>query len=208
LESAIPVRFVRNRVIGDANRDLVLAVAAGAAVTIDRIHGQVVAQRFNDDDGWRLRGYAVPILFPHVGDLPWTAIADLRRKREMARFRAVLREVETEAMAEAANGDIEAAAHHAYERHLAAAVGKLEGMIGPARRAVTGLIIGGGASSVAAPDSSPWASLAQGAFWQERRWAPYRPPSSTSVRWSAGADPGDGYRYTSGSLHSVCRADR
>lgn len=155
LESAIPIPFVRNLVIGNANRDLVLAVAAGAAVTIDRLHGQVVAQRFNDDGGWKLRGYAVPILFPHVGDLPWTTIADLRREREMVRFRAVLREVETEAMAEAANGDIEAAAHHAYERHLAAAVPKLEGIIGPTRRAVAGLLIGGGTgfatSGIAAP---------------------------------------------------------
>lgn len=50
LESAIPVRFVRNLVIDNANRDLVLAVAAGAAVTIDRLHNQVVAQRSAMDD--------------------------------------------------------------------------------------------------------------------------------------------------------------
>jgi hypothetical protein len=145
LESAIPVRFVRNLVIDDANRDLALAVAAGAAVTIDRLHGQVVAQRFNDDNGgWRLRGYAVPILFPHVGDLQWTTIADLRREPEIARFRAVLRQVEDEAMDEAASGDIQAAAHHAYENHLAAANAKLDGILGPARRAAIGLVIGAG----------------------------------------------------------------
>ena len=67
LERAIPVRFVRNAVIKSANRDLVLGLASGSAVTVDTFHSQVIAQRFKDDDGWRLRGYGVPILLPMVG---------------------------------------------------------------------------------------------------------------------------------------------
>ena len=120
----------------------------GCAVTVDPLHLQVVAQRFNDDDSWRLRCYAVPIPFPQVGDLPWEVISDLRRDRNIARFRAVLRGVEEEATAEAAGGDIEAAASHAYRRHLAAAVGRLDGIgSGALRSAVALIVIGGAAGS-------------------------------------------------------------
>lgn len=143
LERAIPVRFVRDAVIKSANRDLVLGVANGSAVTVDPLHQQVVAQRFKDDEGWRLRGYAVPILLPQVGDWRWDAVAELRRDRHVARFRAVLREVEEEATAEAVGGDIEAAVHHAYERHLAAAAGGLENLGAIAHRALRGFVIGG-----------------------------------------------------------------
>jgi len=76
--------------------------------------------------------------------LPWGAIADLRREPNIARFRAVLREVEDEAAAEASGGDAEAAAHHAYENHLASAADRLEGIAGPAGRAATGFMVGSG----------------------------------------------------------------
>jgi hypothetical protein len=114
LERVMPVRFVRNTVIKNVNRDLALATASGFAAAIDPFHQRVVAQRFNDD-GWKMRGYAVPVIFPAVGDWSWSAIADLRCHRNMVRFRAVLREVEDEAAAEAASGDIEMAVHHGYE---------------------------------------------------------------------------------------------
>jgi hypothetical protein len=130
LEQAIPGQFIRGAVIGNANRDLVLAAVSGCAVTSDPLHQQVVAQRFKDDAGWHLRGYSVPFLFPHAGELPWESIADLRRERHMARYRGVLQEVEQEAAAEAGGGDLETAAHHAYERHLAAASGSLESVGG------------------------------------------------------------------------------
>jgi hypothetical protein len=143
LERAIPVKFVRDTVIKSANRDLVLGVASGCAVTADRLHSQVVAQRFNDDDIWGLRGYAVPILFPWVGDLPWEEIADLRRDKNMARFRAELRQVEEEATAEAADGDIEAAAEHAYRRHLAGYPETLPSVGAITHRTLTGFVIGG-----------------------------------------------------------------
>jgi hypothetical protein len=143
LKRAIPIQFVRSTVIDSANRDLVLGVASGSAVSVDPLHLQVVEQRFKDDGGWRLRGFTVPFLFPYVGDLPWEAIADLRKDQNISRFRAILRDVEEEAAAEAAGGDIEMAAHHAYERHLAGAVGSLEGIGDIAHRALTGFVIGG-----------------------------------------------------------------
>lgn len=84
----------------------------------------MVTQRFKDDEGWRLHGYVVPMVIPQAEALPWGTIADLRHDRNMTQFRSVLREVEDEATTGAAGGHIEAAAHHAYERHLADATGK------------------------------------------------------------------------------------
>lgn len=91
-------------------------------------------------------------------------VADLRREREIARFRAVLWEVEEEATAEAASGDTEAAAHHAYERHLATAVGKLEGIAGPVRRVVAGFVIGGSAGFATTGIAGPGGILAGAAL--------------------------------------------
>ena len=142
LRRAVPVPFVRTEVIKSANRDLALA-AAGFAVTVDPLHLQVAAQRFNDDQNWKFRGFTVPILFPQVGDLPWEAIADLRRDKNMARFRAELRKVEQEATAEAADGDIEAAAQHAYRRRLAGYPESLPSVGAIAHRTLTGFVIGG-----------------------------------------------------------------
>ncbi|MGO8896695.1 MAG: hypothetical protein ACLQB1_44420 [Streptosporangiaceae bacterium] len=118
LERAISERLLRGAVIKNTNHDLVIAAASHVAATVDTFHAEVAAQRFNDDESWRLRGYAVPIIFPNVGYLPWEAIADFRRDRGMARFREVLREVEQQATAEAADGDIEAAANRIYRRRL------------------------------------------------------------------------------------------
>jgi hypothetical protein len=155
LERAIPVQFVRDTVINSANRDLVLAAAAGCAAALDPLHLQVVAQRFKDDTGWRLRGYSVPVIFPQVGELPWEAIADLRRDRNMARFRSVLREVEQETAAEAAGGDVEKAARDAYMRHLADASGRLEGVGVAVRKTVTGIVISGATGAAALPIPGP-----------------------------------------------------
>jgi hypothetical protein len=142
LQRAIPIEFVRGEVIKSTNRDLAFAAAARVAVTLDPLHQQVAAQRFNDD-GWGLSGYAVPLLFPWVGNLPWEAIVELRRDKSLARFRAELREVEEEAIAEAASGDIRAAAEHAYRRHLVGISETLPSAGGIAHRSLTGFVIGG-----------------------------------------------------------------
>jgi hypothetical protein len=130
-------------VIKNTNHDLVIASASRVAATVDTFHAQVAAQRFNDDGSWKLRGYVVPIVFPHVGDLPWEAIADFRRDRGMVRFREILREVEQETTAEAADGDIEAVANRIYRRRLADASEAIDtvGTIG--HKTLTGFVIGG-----------------------------------------------------------------
>lgn len=147
---------MRETIIKSANRDLVLAATAGVSVTTDRLHAQVVAQRFNDQQGWNLQGYAIPLLFPQAGELPWEAIADLRRDRNMARFRAVLREVEEEATAEAAGGDVKAAALHAYMRHLAGASGRLDGIGSSVRRTGIEIVVSGAIGAATLPIQGPW----------------------------------------------------
>jgi len=143
LERAIPERFLRGAMIKNTNHDLVIATAGQIAATVDTFHAQVAAQRFNDDESWRLRGYAVPIIFPNVGDLPWEAIADFRRDRGMARFREVLREVEQQATAEAADGDIEAAANRVYRQRLVEASEGIDTLGTISHKTLTGFVIGG-----------------------------------------------------------------
>jgi hypothetical protein len=143
LERAIPEQFKRAAVIANTDRDLGFAAEHGLAVSTDLLHGRVVAQRFSDDAGWAMQGFAVPILFPEVGDWPWEDIKDLRRDRNMASFRAILREVEQEAAADAAaGGDAEAAAHRAYRRHLADAQEAVESIGAVAHKTLRGFVIG------------------------------------------------------------------
>jgi hypothetical protein len=150
LERAIPVGYVRDTVIKNVNRDLALGTAAGFTVTIDPFHQRVVAQRFSDDAGWNIRGFTVPILFPDIGGWQWEAVAELRRDRNMIAFRAMLREVEAEALAEAAGGDIERAAHRAYERFTEKS-SPVERIAEPIKRTIGGLLISGAAGAAASP---------------------------------------------------------
>jgi hypothetical protein len=83
-----------------------MATAAGCTVTTDGLHAQVVAHRFGEDAGWKLRGYSIPFLFPEIGDWSWQEVGELRGRRNMARFRAVLREIEQVAVAETGTGGI------------------------------------------------------------------------------------------------------
>lgn len=154
LRQAIPVPFVRDTVIGNVNHDQAYAASSGFDLTIDSFHQRVVTQRFSDETGWRVHGYIVPIIIPEVGRLPWQVIADLRHDRNMVRFRAVLKEVEEEALAEAAGGDIEAAAHHVYERHLERAT-PVEGISVPVGHTAGGLLI----SATAGVATSPIAGM-------------------------------------------------
>ena len=151
LERAIPERFVRNAVIKQANRDLGFGAQYGLAVSMDPLHHQVVAQRFEDDDNWKLFGFAVPILFPRVAEWSWEDIADLRRDPEMSRLRRILREVEEEAAVESAGGDIESAAHHVYERHMAAASGTVDSLGAVVGKTGASIVISGITSAAVLP---------------------------------------------------------
>jgi hypothetical protein len=143
LQRVAPDKLVRDAIIKNANRDLGFATQYGLSVSVDSLHAQVITQRFRDDNGWKLQGFAVPILFPDIRDWPWDAVADLRRDRHMARFRAILREVEQEATSEAVGGDIEAAVQCAYRRHLVDAQGAVDSIGAVAHTTLKGFVIGG-----------------------------------------------------------------
>jgi len=154
LRRALPEQFVRDTVISAANRDLVLAATAGVAASFDPLHLQVVEQRFRDDQGWKLRGFAVPILFPAVGKLPWEDIRDLRAHKQMADFRKVLREVEDETSSAAASGgDYEEVTNRVYRKHLAD--DKLDSVGGLVKRTSVGLVIGGSTGFVTSGITGP-----------------------------------------------------
>ncbi|WP_457112074.1 hypothetical protein [Marmoricola sp. URHA0025 HA25] len=84
------------------------------------------------------------MIVPTVADLGWQDVADLRRHPGMAAFREVLRDVEQQALDEAAGGDLEAAAHHAFERYIVsgAVIGKKR-VGGLVKTHLAGLFIGG-----------------------------------------------------------------
>lgn len=192
LERAIPGRFVRDAVIKNADNDLAVATAAECTMTMDGLHSQVIARRFGDEQDWQLRGYSIPILFPQIGDWTWQDIADLRGDSNMARFRAVMREVETAAADEAAGGDLEAAAHHAYERHLADAVPALARISWVAKNTTVGFVIGGIAGFLTMGITGPGGPLAGAALGVGPRRcsrSPRRTPPAEGARLGGSRQP-------------------
>jgi hypothetical protein len=103
LVEALPVRFVRSRVIDDANEDLGVGLANGTAVSADRLHQRVMFKRFEEDSGWQF-GFAIGIVLPQVTELPWDAISELRRHRDIEYLRQTLREVEAETLSSLGSG--------------------------------------------------------------------------------------------------------
>jgi hypothetical protein len=146
LRKAIPEDFVRSRIVQSANRDLVLALGSGCAASQDNLHANVVSRRFEDSHAeWRLTGYALPIVVPSVAGLGWEDIARLRREKGLQQLRGILQEVEGETADVAVRGgDLERAVHHAVEKRLTIAGGKVDSLLGTAKRTALGLVIGVG----------------------------------------------------------------
>lgn len=98
LASAVPARFARSLIISHANTDLARAALSGVAVMQDATHRQVVSSRLDSATSWQPVGFAVPLLAPRVATLPWSDIASLRADKAMRSYRAMLRELEAEAL--------------------------------------------------------------------------------------------------------------
>jgi hypothetical protein len=112
------------------------------------MHSQVVTRRFQDEAGWRTEGYALPIVLPQVAGLPWDAIVEIRRDPNIARFRAMLREVEDEVAERAPAEGLRRAVDRVYMRVLGEAAGRMEGMTAPVLRALQVLVFGFGGGLV------------------------------------------------------------
>jgi hypothetical protein len=148
LESVEPIDRIRNVIIENANRDLAAATVGGIAAAVDSTHAQVVTRRFQDEEGWRTEGYALPIVLPRVASLPWEAIVDIRRDPNILRFRAKLREVETEVGQRAPTEGLRSAVDRVYIRELGRAAGRVEGVMPPVLRASQVVVFGFGGGLV------------------------------------------------------------
>jgi hypothetical protein len=78
----------------------------------------------------------------------------------MKAFRSILRTVETEALNEAEGGDLEAAVHHVYERHLGNALGQLDALAVVVERQARGFIVGSAIGVITAGITGPLGVLA------------------------------------------------
>jgi hypothetical protein len=148
LQAAEPVARIRNVLIENANRDVALATLEGFSTAVDSLHAQVVTRRFQDVDGWRTEGYALPIILPNVANLSWEEIVEIRRDRNVARFRAVLHEVEAEVALRAPTEGLQSAVRRVYMRRLGEAAARVEGLTGPALRAALVAVFGYGSGMV------------------------------------------------------------
>lgn len=157
LERMMPDRAVRSGVIEAINQDLVVAASNGAACSIDSFHARVFNARIDPESNWNIVAFALPILSPRVEQLPWEAIADIRRDRHIKAYRKVMLEIETEAAELVrASGDLEEAVHRLYHRRAQTASERL-GAKSFVKSELVGLVLGaaGGAltSGIAGPAS-------------------------------------------------------
>lgn len=161
LAARFPAHFVRSRIITDTNLDLATAAAAGWMLSADPLHSEVFSSRLGDEDGWQLKGFALPFLVPAVGDLPWDAIADIRRQQGMRTLRHVLRDVEAAALEAATSpGDLEATVHRLVERELAKANEAADALGATVAKTITGLVVATGVGFVTTSVTGPLGVIA------------------------------------------------
>lgn len=163
LLDAIPVSFVRSRVINDANDDLGVGLANNAAVSADALHQTVMLKRFEDDSGWQFSGFALGLVLPQVTERTWDEISALRRHKAIDYYRKTLRDVEAEAL-NVSNEELEAAVRRLYTTRLSKAVGKIEGMGTVVRRTTGYLLVGCASSFVTAGVTGPMNQVAGAAL--------------------------------------------
>jgi hypothetical protein len=143
LNRLVRENFVRSRLVEHVSQNLADGAAGGWDISVDRLHGRVIAARFADDSTLRAHGAALPLLIPRVGDLAWEDIVELRRHRAIQRLREVLREVEAEAFEVAArDGDLEDAMRKAYTAKVSAAVDDVRVIRSTAAHVVAELAVG------------------------------------------------------------------
>lgn len=166
LLSAVPVLFARSLIIDHANSDLARAALSGVALLQDATHRQVVMARLDSTTTWRPVGFAVPVLAPHVGNLPWGEIAAVRSTRAMRSYRGMLQELEAEALQESAEGsDVERVVHVLLQKRLAALAEVPRGAPSALFNAVASFFVGAGIGAATTGWTSPaaiWGGAALG----------------------------------------------
>ena len=90
-----PEVFVRDRVIDDANLDLLMGGDLTAAVSMDGLHARILGARIERGAAHPAFGpSALHLLVPKVAQLDWEVISELRGHRGIREYRTVLAEVE------------------------------------------------------------------------------------------------------------------
>jgi len=149
LLAAVPEPFARSLIIHDANTDLARAALSGVAVMQDATHRQVMSARLNSRTTWQPVGFAVPVLAPRVGALTWDEIATLRADRAIRTYRAVLRDLEAEALEASANGaDVERVLNVQLQKRLAKLAEPPRGAASVLFNGVVSFFVGSGIGAV------------------------------------------------------------
>lgn len=140
-----PFGFVRDRVIDDANLDLLLGAGLGSAVSLDSLHASVVRARVERGEAHPAFGSnSLPILVPNVANLEWDDISDLRRQSGLRDFRALIAEIEAAAWdASTSPASFAALVHQEFESRLRVAQDRVAGSVGRTIAAASvGFVVG------------------------------------------------------------------
>ena len=154
--------FVHSAILEAGYFDLAVAATSGFAVSIDRRHRLAVERRRQAGDAQLLGGhYALEVLLPT--EFTWTDVPDLRKHRALREYRAIVREVEEEALRSSRSAaEIDERIHLEYEARVIAAAAKGIPFAGRAALAAVGFVLGAAADTAAPVVGGPAATA--GAF--------------------------------------------
>ncbi|MGD9891151.1 MAG: hypothetical protein AB7R89_09230 [Dehalococcoidia bacterium] len=145
LHEAFPEQFVRGMLVDSANTDLFVGSQLGAAVSLDRFHKSLVMFRLMRGEAKSVLGHkTLDILVPKVTDLDWNDIDEVRKHKDLNHLRAVLRDIEAEALESATSlNDLPETIRSRYEEKLREAQARVEGTWGRwLTRGLIGSVVG------------------------------------------------------------------
>lgn len=95
VQALLPDHFVRDLVVRQAHRDLLVGGVYRSAVSMDPLHGRILTAQIRSGTAAPAFGpQALTILVPDVRSLSWADILELRANRGLRQYREVLREIE------------------------------------------------------------------------------------------------------------------
>lgn len=93
----LPDSLVRDQVLSNIEKDLLVAAARGVNISIDPLHSAVLSSRLIDPR-LEAKGFALPFIAPRAGGMSWKDIAQVRAHKSIALLRAVLSDIERESL--------------------------------------------------------------------------------------------------------------
>jgi hypothetical protein len=142
-------QFVHSSILKAGYFDLAVAATSGFSVSFDRRHRLAVERRCRAGDAHVLGGhYALEVLLPT--EFTWTDVPDLRKHRALREYRAIIREVEEQALRSGRSvAEIDERIHGEYEARLAAATARDIPFAGRAALSTVGFVLGAAADTAA-----------------------------------------------------------